>query len=64
LHGIDASYRERWMGQKGLYLDMSYFKAEEPLHLAEYRKAVQNLSIYSMPTEEKKKEEQQLRWFI
>ena len=52
--GIDASYRERWMGHKGLYLDMSYFKAEEPLHLAEYRKAIQHLTIYALPTEEKK----------
>lgn len=45
--GVDPSYRERWMGHKGLYLDMSYFKAEEPLHLAEYRKAVPQLTIYS-----------------
>lgn len=52
--GVDASYRERWMGHKGLYLDMSYFKAEEPLHLAEYRKAIQHLTIYAVPTEEKK----------
>ena len=52
--GIDASYRERWMGHKGLYLDMSYFKAEEPLHLAEYRKTVQHLTIYSQSAEEKK----------
>ena len=52
--GVDASYRERWMGHKGLYLDMSYFKAEESLHLAEYRKAIPNLTIYQLPTEEKK----------
>jgi integrase len=31
--GVDPSYRERWMGHKGLYLDMSYFKAEEQKHL-------------------------------
>lgn len=61
--GIDASYRERWMGHKGLYLDMSYFKAEEPLHLAEYRKAVQHLTIYNMPTEEKKLRSQMLMDF-
>jgi len=42
------------MGHKGLYLDMSYFKAEEPLHLAEYRKTVQHLTIYSQSAEEKK----------
>ena len=52
--GVDASYRERWMGHKGLYLDASYFKAEEPLHLAEYRKVIPHLTIYALPTEEKK----------
>ncbi len=52
--GIDASYRERWMGHKGLYLDTSYFKAEEGLHLSEYRKAIPYLTIYATPTEEKK----------
>lgn len=52
--GVDASYRERWMGHKGLYLDASYFKAEESLHLAEYRKVIPYLAIYALPTEEKK----------
>jgi len=52
--GVDASYRERWMGHKGLYLDMSYFKAEEQLHIAEYRKAIPHLMIYTVPTDEKK----------
>jgi integrase len=52
--GVDISYRERWMGHKGLYLDASYFKAEEPLHLAEYRKAISHLTIYALPMEEKK----------
>ena len=42
------------MGHKGLYLDASYFKAEENLHLAEYRKVVSYLTIYAIPTEEKK----------
>ena len=42
------------MGHKGLYLDESYFKAEEPLHLAEYRKAIPHLTVYAIPTEEKK----------
>lgn len=51
--GIDASYREKWMGHKGLYLDMSYFKAEEQLHLNEYRKAIPHLTIYATSTEEK-----------
>ena len=52
--GVDASYRERWMGHQGLYLDMSYFKAEENLQLAEYRKAIPHLTIQSTPVEEKK----------
>jgi integrase len=51
--GVDVSYRERWMGHKGGYLDESYFKAEEPLHLAEYRKAIPHLTIYSTPVEQK-----------
>lgn len=49
--GIDASYREQWMGHKGLYLDESYFRAEESLHLAEYRKAVPHLVINTVPTD-------------
>jgi integrase len=52
--GVDPSYRERWMGHKGLYLDMSYFKAEEQKHLEEYRKAVPHLTIQATPVEEKK----------
>jgi hypothetical protein len=52
--GVDASYRERWMGHKGLYLDMSYFKADEPKHLEEYRKAIPHLRIQATPVEEKK----------
>jgi integrase len=51
--GVDISYRERWMGHKGLYLDMSYFMAEEQLHLNEYRKAIPHLTIYATSTEEK-----------
>ena len=43
--GVDASYREMWMGHKGQYLDMSYFRAEEQRHLDEYRKVVQYLDI-------------------
>ena len=43
--GVDASYREMWMGHKGQYLDMSYFRAEEQRHLDEYRKVVQYLTI-------------------
>jgi integrase len=52
--GVEASYRERWMGHKGLYLDMSYFKADEPKHLEEYRKAIPHLTIQATPVEEKK----------
>ena len=43
--GVDASYREMWMGHKGQYLDLSYFRAEEQRHLDEYRKVVQYLTI-------------------
>lgn len=48
------------MGHKGLYLDMSYFKAEEPLHLAEYRKAIPHLTIYGKAKEEKELRTQML----
>lgn len=58
--GVDVSYRERWMGHQGQYLDMSYFKAEEQLHLAEYRKAVPHLTVYGTPTDEKKLRNQML----
>jgi integrase len=51
--GVDPSYRETWMGHKAGYLDDSYFRAEEPLHLAEYRKAIPHLTIYSTPMEQK-----------
>jgi integrase len=51
--GVDPSYRETWMGHKAGYLDASYFRAEEPLHLAEYRKAIPHLTIYSTPIEQK-----------
>ncbi len=52
--GDDASYRERWMGHKGLDLDMSYIKADEPKHLEEYRKAIPHLTIQATPIEEEK----------
>jgi integrase len=58
--GVDASYRERWMGHRGLYLDMSYFKAEEPLHLTEYRKAIPHLTVYGKAKEEKELRTQML----
>jgi len=58
--GVDASFRERWMGHKGLYLDASYFKAEENLHLAKYRKVVPYLTIFAVPTEEKRLRNQML----
>jgi integrase len=51
--GVDASYREHWMGHKSGYLDESYFRAEEQNHLAEYRKAIPHLTVYSTPLEEK-----------
>jgi integrase len=43
--GVDASYREMWMGHKGQYLDISYFRAEEQRHLDEYRKVIPHLTI-------------------
>jgi len=52
--GVDVSFREKWMGHKGVYLDMSYFRAEEQLHLAEYRKTIQGLSIYATAVDDKK----------
>ena len=51
--GVDESYREHWMGHRGKYLDESYFRAEEQMHLAEYRKAIPYLTIYSTSIEEK-----------
>ncbi len=51
--GVDPSFRERWMGHKGGYLDESYFRAEEERHLEEYRKAVAHLTVYSSGLEEK-----------
>lgn len=51
--GVDPSYRESWMGHAGKYLDESYFRAEEPMHLGEYRKAIPHLTVYSTGLEEK-----------
>jgi integrase len=51
--GVDASYREHWMGHKSGYLDESYFRAEEQEHLAQYRLAVPHLSVYSTAADEK-----------
>ena len=47
-------------GTKGLFLDSSYFKAEENLHLNEYWRAVPYLTIYAVPTEEKKQKSEML----
>ncbi|MGA2309440.1 MAG: site-specific integrase [Candidatus Bathyarchaeia archaeon] len=52
--GVDESYRESWMGHKGKYLDESYFRAEEEKHLAEYRKAIPHLTVYTTVIEEKR----------
>jgi hypothetical protein len=52
--GVDVSFREKWMGHKGVYLDMSYFRAEEQLHLTEYRKTIQGLTIYATAVDDKK----------
>jgi len=48
--GVKPSYREFWLGHKGLYLESSYFKGEEQEHLKEYRKAIPHLSIIEAPT--------------
>jgi integrase len=58
--GVDPSYREKWMGHKGLYLDMSYFRAEELLHIAEYRKAIPFLTIQEVQTDQKKLQNQMM----
>ena len=58
--GVDASYREKWMGHKGLYLDMSYFRAEETLHLMEYRKTITHLTIYPIKMEHDKLRQQMI----
>jgi integrase len=52
--GVDASYREMWMGHKGQYLDISYFRAEEQRHIDEYRKIIKFLSIQEIKTDESK----------
>jgi len=54
--GVKASYREFWMGHKGLYLDESYFRAEEAKHIEEYRKAICHLSIVEIPREDPRRE--------
>jgi integrase len=58
--GVDESYRESWMGHKGKYLDESYFRADEERHLAEYRKAIPHLTVYSTPMEEEERRKQSL----
>lgn len=52
--GVDVSFREEWMGHKGVYLDVSYFRAEEQQHLTEYRRTVPNLSIFAAAVDDKK----------
>jgi len=54
--GVDPTYRETWMGHKGGYLDDSYFRAEEPMRLAEYRKVIPHLTIYPTPNVDEKKQ--------
>ncbi|RLC72147.1 MAG: hypothetical protein DRI26_03590 [Chloroflexi bacterium] len=58
--GVDQSYREHWMGHKGGYLDESYFKAEEQMHLAEYRKAIPYLSIHASEAQEEERRKRAL----
>ena len=47
LRYISASDRERLMGHKGEYLDDAYYKPNLDQLLAEYRKAVPELTVYS-----------------
>ncbi len=56
--GVDPSYRERWMGHKGLYLDESYFRAEQAQNMTEYRKAIPHLSLYVSEGDEKKRRDE------
>ena len=58
--GVDSSFREQWMGHRGGYLDESYFRAEEPRHLMEYRKAVPYLSVYATEAEEEERRKRAL----
>jgi allantoicase len=58
--GVDPSFREKWMGHKGGYLDESYFRVEEQRHLMEYRRAIQHLSIFPVKLEEKGRRKQAL----
>ncbi len=51
--GVDASYREMWMGHKGGYLDASYFRAEQEKQVAEYRKVLPYLSVHKGEAEVK-----------
>ena len=44
--GVDVSFREHWMGHKGGYQDVSYFRAEEKKHLEQYRRMLPSLRIY------------------
>lgn len=47
--GVKPTYREFWLGHRGSYLESSYFRGEEEQHLKEYRKAIESLSILSVP---------------
>lgn len=58
--GVDPSFREQWMGHKGGYLDVSYFRAEEERHLNEYRRVIQHLSIYPVKVEEEERRKRAL----
>jgi hypothetical protein len=45
------------MGHKGGYLDESYFRAEEGKHLAEYRKTIPYLTVYSVSTDDQRRKQ-------
>lgn len=47
--GVSASYRERLLGHKGGYLDLSYFDPRFEELLGEYRKAISYLTVFEEP---------------
>jgi len=46
---VKQSYREFFLGHKGAYLEVNYFKGEEEKCLEEYRRAIPYLSIIEVP---------------
>jgi hypothetical protein len=53
LRGHRRQFQREVDGTQRRLLDMSYFKAEEQVPLAEYRKAIQGLTIYAGAVDDK-----------